>query len=135
MTPTTSEQWAKLLTEGHGAAEVDIAVLFGDVSRLHGAGLPRWRRGLRRVAQPVLLRGDALGAAVNAGIAYLGSVGTAVVAFTALGDTVNVAARLQQFAAGGELLVAAGAIDDIRRNRQSVRWHCGDARNRSTHPF
>jgi adenylate cyclase len=46
-----------------------------------------------------------LGAAVNAGIAYVGNIGTAVVDFTALGDTVNVAARMQQHAAGGELLV------------------------------
>ena len=54
-----------------------------------------------------------LGAAVNAGIAYVGNIGTAVVDFTALGDTVNVAARMQQLAAGGELLVADGVVDDI----------------------
>lgn len=54
-----------------------------------------------------------LGVAVNAGPAYVGNVGGAVVDFTALGDTVNVAARMQQSAAGGELLVAAGAIDDV----------------------
>jgi adenylate cyclase len=54
-----------------------------------------------------------LGAAVNAGIAYVGNIGTAVVDFTALGDTINVAARMQQHAAGGELLVSEGVIDDI----------------------
>lgn len=53
-----------------------------------------------------------LGVAVNAGIAYVGNVGDAVVDFTALGDPVNVAARMQQHAAGGELLVAAGVADD-----------------------
>ena len=47
-----------------------------------------------------------LGAAVNAGLAYVGNVGDAVVDFTALGDPVNVAARMQGQAAGGELLVA-----------------------------
>jgi adenylate cyclase len=52
-----------------------------------------------------------LGCAVNAGPAYVGNVGGAVVDFTALGDTVNVAARMQQSADGGELLVAA-AVDD-----------------------
>ena len=36
-----------------------------------------------------------LGAAVNAGVAYVGNVGEGVVDFTALGDTVNVAARMQ----------------------------------------
>ena len=54
-----------------------------------------------------------IGAAVNAGVAYVGNVGTAVVDFTALGDTINVAARMQQHAAAGELLVAAGVADDL----------------------
>ena len=57
-----------------------------------------------------------LGAAVNAGVAYVGNVGTAVMDFTALGDTVNVAARMQQHAAGGELLVAQGVADDLVGN-------------------
>jgi adenylate cyclase len=54
-----------------------------------------------------------LGVAVNAGVAYVGNVGGAVVDFTALGDPVNVAARLQQHAAGGELLVASGVADEL----------------------
>jgi adenylate cyclase len=54
-----------------------------------------------------------LGAAVNAGIAYVGNIGTAVLDFTALGDTVNVAARMQQHAAGGELLVSQGVVDSL----------------------
>lgn len=54
-----------------------------------------------------------LGAAVNAGIAYIGNVGAAVMDFTALGDTVNVAARMQQGAAGGELIVADGVADEL----------------------
>jgi adenylate cyclase len=54
-----------------------------------------------------------LGAAVNAGLAYVGNIGTAVVDFTALGDTVNVAARMQQHAAGGQLLVAEGVDDSL----------------------
>lgn len=54
-----------------------------------------------------------VGMAVNAGVAYVGNVGGDVVDFTALGDPVNVAARMQQKAAGGELLVAAGVADDL----------------------
>src|SRR5262245_9531385 len=54
-----------------------------------------------------------VGVAVNAGVAYVGNVGGAVVDFTALGDPVNVAARIQQQANGGELLVAAGVADDL----------------------
>jgi adenylate cyclase len=43
----------------------------------------------------------------------VGNVGGAVVDFTALGDPVNVAARMQEHAAGGELLVARGIADDL----------------------
>jgi adenylate cyclase len=46
-----------------------------------------------------------MGVAVNAGLAYVGNVGDAVTDFTALGDTVNVAARMQGEAASGELLI------------------------------
>lgn len=54
-----------------------------------------------------------LGVAVNAGPAYVGNVGGAVVDFTALGDTVNVAARMQQSAKGGELLMADGVLAQL----------------------
>jgi adenylate cyclase len=47
-----------------------------------------------------------IGAAVNSGLAYVGNVGSRdVVDFTALGDTVNTAARLASSAAAGELLL------------------------------
>jgi adenylate cyclase len=49
-----------------------------------------------------------MGVAVNAGIAYVGNVGGAVTDFTALGDTVNVGARMQGEAAAGELLIREG---------------------------
>lgn len=68
-----------------------------------------------------------LGAAVNAGIAYVGNVGGAVVDFTALGDPVNVAARMQQRAAAGELLVAEGVADEFAdgapRRTLTLRGH------------
>ncbi|WP_163725145.1 adenylate/guanylate cyclase domain-containing protein [Mycolicibacterium psychrotolerans] len=54
-----------------------------------------------------------VGVAVNAGTAFVGNVGEQVVDFTALGDTVNVCARMQGHAAGGELLVASGVADDL----------------------
>ena len=54
-----------------------------------------------------------IGCAVNAGVAYVGNVGEAVVDFTALGDVVNVAARMQRAAAAGELLVAGGIDDEL----------------------
>jgi adenylate cyclase len=54
-----------------------------------------------------------LGVAVNAGVAFVGNVGGSVIDFTALGDPVNVSARMQQHAAGGELLVASGVADGL----------------------
>ena len=48
-----------------------------------------------------------LGAAVHAGRAYVGIVGgEGVVDFTALGDTVNTAARMQSFAEPGQLILS-----------------------------
>jgi adenylate cyclase len=68
-----------------------------------------------------------LGAAVNAAVAYVGNVGGAVVDFTALGDAVNVSARMQQHAAGGELLVASGVADElveaVLRRSLNLRGH------------
>ena len=53
-----------------------------------------------------------VGVGVNAGIAYVGNVGdSAVMDFTALGDTVNVAARLQGKAASGEVVLS----EDVHR--------------------
>jgi adenylate cyclase len=66
-----------------------------------------------------------LGIAVHAGVAYVGNVGGEVVDFTALGDPVNVAAHVQQCAAGGELLVGEGIDDQLvaraPRRRVAVR--------------
>lgn len=54
-----------------------------------------------------------VGVGLNAGSAYVGNVGSAVVDFTALGDAVNVAARLQSNAQAGQLLVAEDLLDDL----------------------
>ncbi len=52
-----------------------------------------------------------IGIGVNTGIAYVGVVGTAEhVEFTALGDAVNVTARLASAASAGELLVTAATV-------------------------
>jgi adenylate cyclase len=54
-----------------------------------------------------------VGVGVNAGRAYVGNVGSAVVDFTALGDPVNVAARLQAEAGGGQIVVADDVHDGL----------------------
>jgi adenylate cyclase len=49
-----------------------------------------------------------LGVAANAGVAFVGNVGSgSVLDFTALGDAVNVGARLQAHASPGEIVLAA----------------------------
>jgi adenylate cyclase len=52
-----------------------------------------------------------VGVGVNTGVAFVGAVGEgSQVEFTALGDPVNVAARLASAAGAGELLVTAAAV-------------------------
>ena len=65
-----------------------------------------------------------IGAGVNTGVAYVGTVGHGdLVDFTAMGDPVNVTARLASAAGAGELLVttstvaAAGIVDDGLEHR------------------
>jgi adenylate cyclase len=56
-----------------------------------------------------------VGAAVNAGVAYMGNVGGGhVVDFTAVGDPVNIAARLQAQASSGEVVVSDDVYNDVR---------------------
>lgn len=89
---------------------------------VRGISGPQYRRNAvmagRELLRAVGYGSDAgpwleLGVGINAGIAFVGNVGGSVVDFTALGDTVNAAARIQGQAAAGELLVAAGVADDL----------------------
>jgi adenylate cyclase len=65
--------------------------------------------GYERGAEPWL----PVGVGVNAGLAFVGKVGTSGTSqVTALGDTVNTAARIQAAAAPGELLIS----DDLYRS-------------------
>ena len=50
-----------------------------------------------------------LGAGIHTGLAYVGVIGDTVTDFTALGDSVNVTARLASAAAPGEILVSAAS--------------------------
>jgi adenylate cyclase len=63
-----------------------------------------------------------IGVAVNAGVAYVGNVGAAVVDFTALGDTVNIAARMHGYAASGELLIRDGVAAELPEDAPRVHW-------------
>ena len=56
-----------------------------------------------------------MGAGLNTGTAFVGVLGSRdKLDFSALGDTVNVAARLGSLAAAGELLVSRAAWDAAR---------------------
>ena len=52
-----------------------------------------------------------LGVGVHSGQAYVGTIGDSVTDFTALGDTVNVTARLASAAVAGEILVSVDAAE------------------------
>ncbi len=68
-----------------------------------------------------------LGIGIHTGPAYVGTVGDTVTDFTALGDTVNVTARLASAAAAGEILVSvdacarAGLPSDLETRHLSLR--------------
>lgn len=70
-----------------------------------------------------------IGVGINTGPAYVGAVGTAEhVEFTALGDTVNVTARLASEAGGGEILLTDASAraahlsrPDAQRRRLQLR--------------
>jgi adenylate cyclase len=70
-----------------------------------------------------------IGVGVNSGLTYVGNVGgDGVVDFTALGDTVNIAARLASSAAAGEALLSepiynavAAKLPELERRTLSIR--------------
>jgi adenylate cyclase len=62
-----------------------------------------------------------IGAGVNTGIAFVGAVGPDEQAeFTAMGDPVNVTARLANAAGAGELLVTAAAVQAARVDESAL---------------
>jgi adenylate cyclase len=74
-----------------------------------------------------------LGVAAHAGVAFVGNVGSgSVVDFTALGDAVNVASRLQSYALDGQVVLSAELYDLVQgdhpeatRSRVEVRGREG----------
>ena len=77
---------------------------------IRGLAGPEYRRkaALAALDLAVAVHGLPCGVAANAGIAYVGNVGSGTVMdFTALGDAVNVGARLQSYASPGEVVLAS----------------------------
>jgi adenylate cyclase len=69
---------------------------------------------MRAVAELTQEESLAVGMGINTGEAFVGNVGGAdVTDYTVLGDTVNVAARLQAEAAPGEILISQETYDAV----------------------
>ena len=94
--------------------------------RLIGKG--RWAKNPIAAARALMERlgereGPAyqVGAGLTSGIAFVGAIGTGShVDMTAIGDSVNVAARLASSARGGEILVSAAAADRAELDTSSL---------------
>jgi len=72
-----------------------------------------------------------VGAAVNAGLAFVGSVGSDyVVDFTAVGDTVNTAARLQGHALAGQVVLCEEVYREVADRYPSPEPRCLKIRGR-----
>jgi adenylate cyclase len=72
-----------------------------------------------------------LGVAANAGVAFVGNVGSGAVRdFTALGDAVNVGARLQSHASPGEVVLAAELYSLVSDEHPHARLERVDVRGR-----
>jgi adenylate cyclase len=72
-----------------------------------------------------------VGVAANAGIAFVGNVGSGTVMdFTALGDAVNVAARVQAHASPGEVVLASDLYALVADQYPGARPGCVEVRGR-----
>lgn len=72
-----------------------------------------------------------VGAAVNAGFAFVGSIGSDhVVDFTAVGDTVNTAARLQGHAQAGEVVLCEEVYREVADQHPDAVAHRIEIRGR-----
>lgn len=73
-----------------------------------------------------------IGIGINTDVAFVGVVGTAEhVEFTALGDNVNVTARLASEAGAGEVLVTMSALRAAGRDRSGLEQRRLNLRGRS----
>jgi adenylate cyclase len=106
---------------GDGVMALFIPVIAGELQALRaveaGEGV------LRAVDDPELVAGGVrVGVGVHSGDAFVGAIGSDDrLDFTALGDTVNVAARLGSLAGAGELLVSDSAWRAAGREGATAR--------------
>src|ERR1700749_2776285 len=100
---------------------------------LAGLAGPDYRRKTASAAIDLAAAASELpvGVAANAGVAFVGNVGSGTVLdFTALGDAVNVGARLQSHAAPGQVVLAAPLYPLIEEHHPDGRTECVGVRGR-----
>jgi adenylate cyclase len=98
-----------------------------------GISGPEYRRvaALAALDLAATIRDMPIGVAANAGIAFVGNVGSGTVLdFTALGDAVNLGARLQSHAATGEVVLSAELYDLVAADHPGARSELVDVRGR-----
>jgi adenylate cyclase len=106
---------------GDGIMVLFIPVIAGEAHARHA--IEAGEALLTAVMDPILVEGGVrVGVGVHTGEAFVGTIGTDdKLDFSALGDTVNVAARLGSDAGPGELLVSAAAWQ-AAGNGESGDW-------------
>jgi adenylate cyclase len=73
-----------------------------------------------------------VGAGVNSGLAYVGAVGEGLdVEFTAMGDPVNIAARLASAAGAGEVLVSTASVEFAKLDTAGLERRSLDLKGKS----
>jgi adenylate cyclase len=140
---STATEFARRLNRFYATA-TDVLIrydalvdkLIGDeVMALFISGLagPDYRRKTALAALDLAAAVDDLpvGVAANAGVAYVGNVGSGTVMdFTALGDAVNIGARLQSHASPGEVVLAADLYSLVAADYPDARSECVEVRGR-----
>jgi adenylate cyclase len=79
----------------------------------------------RQLARVMARESIPVGIGVHAGVAYFGAVGTeeGLTDFAALGDEVNLAARIASQAATGEILISRPALEAAGLGGRELEWH------------
>jgi adenylate cyclase len=98
-----------------------------------GISGPEYRRvaALAALDLAAAIRDMPIGVAANAGIAFVGNVGSGTVLdFTALGDAVNLGARMQSHAAPGEVVLSAELYELVAADYPGARSELVDMRGR-----
>jgi adenylate cyclase len=141
---STATEYAERLNHFYATA-TDILIthdglvdkLIGDeVMGLFISGLsgPEYRRQAALAALELAskVEGLPIGVAANAGVAFVGNVGSGTIRdFTALGDAVNVGARLQAHAAPGQVVLAADLYALVDTEHPGGRSERVDVRGRA----